>query len=44
MNINYPKIIVSALVERDGRFLLIRETLESGQDYWIIPGGHVEFG
>jgi len=39
-----PSIIVSALVEKDNRFLLIKEILESGEPYWIIPGGHVEFG
>lgn len=39
-----PELIVSAVIVKDGRFLLIRETLEDGQDWWIIPGGHVEFG
>lgn len=39
-----PKVIVSALVEKDGKFLLVKEILESGKEYWIIPGGGVEFG
>lgn len=39
-----PSIVVSALVEKDNRFLLVKEILESGQPYWIIPGGKVEFG
>lgn len=39
-----PKIIASALVEKDGKFLLVKETLEDNKDYWIVPGGHVEFG
>lgn len=39
-----PKLVVSALVEKDNKFLLVKEILESGQPYWIIPGGKVEFG
>ncbi len=39
-----PKIIASALVEKDGKFLMVKETLEDNKDYWIVPGGHVEFG
>ncbi len=39
-----PKVIVAGLVERDGRFLLVKEMMESGTEKWIIPGGTVEFG
>lgn len=39
-----PEIIASGLVERDGKFLLMKDTLEDGKEYWIVPGGHVEFG
>lgn len=39
-----PELIVSAVIEKDGRILLVKEALESGEAYWIIPGGHVEFG
>lgn len=39
-----PKIIVSALIEKDGGYLLIKEVLESGKEYWILPGGGVEYG
>jgi len=39
-----PKIIVSAVIEKDGKFLLVKEVLESGKEYWIAPGGAVEFG
>jgi 8-oxo-dGTP diphosphatase len=39
-----PVIIAAVLVEKDGKFLLREELLESGKKYWIIPGGHVEFG
>lgn len=39
-----PKIIVSAIVEKDNRILLIKEVLESGKELWIVPGGTAEFG
>jgi len=39
-----PKLIVAALIEKDNKFLLTKEILESGTEYWIIPGGGVEFG
>ena len=39
-----PSIVVSALIEKDNKFLLVKEVLESGKEYWIIPGGKVEFG
>jgi len=39
-----PKIIASALIEKDGKFLLVKEILEDSKEYWIIPGGKVEFG
>ena len=36
--------MVAALVEKDGKFLLTKEVLESGKEYWIVPGGGLEFG
>lgn len=39
-----PKVIVSGLVEKDGKVLLVKEILESKLPYWIVPGGKVEFG
>jgi len=39
-----PKIIASALIEKDDKFLLVKEILEDGKEYWIVPGGKVEFG
>jgi ADP-ribose pyrophosphatase YjhB (NUDIX family) len=41
---NGPKVIVAIVVERDGKLLLVKEILESGKEYWIFPGGKVEFG
>ncbi len=39
-----PKIVVAGVVMNNGKVLLTRETLESGNHRWIIPGGKVEFG
>lgn len=39
-----PKLVVGILVRNRNKFLLARETLEGGKDYWIVPGGKVEFG
>ena len=39
-----PKVVAAALVEKDGKYLLVKEVLESGREHWIIPGGKVEFG
>lgn len=40
----FPKIIASGLIQKDNKFLLVKELLEDGKEYWIIPGGKVEFG
>jgi ADP-ribose pyrophosphatase YjhB (NUDIX family) len=39
-----PKVVVAAVIEKDGKVLLAKEILESGEEYWIIPGGGVQFG
>lgn len=39
-----PKIVVAAVIEKDGKYLLIKEKLSSGNEKWIVPGGKVEFG
>ena len=39
-----PKVIASALIEKDNKILLVKEILEGGNEYWILPGGSVEFG
>ena len=38
-----PVLVVAVLVRRKNKFLLVKETLEDGKDYWIVPGGKVEF-
>jgi len=39
-----PSAVAAAVVEKDGKFLLVKEVLENNKEYWIIPGGGVEFG
>ncbi len=39
-----PKIIVAVLVEDNGKLLLAKEKLEDGKEYWLVPGGKLEFG
>lgn len=39
-----PKLVVAAVVKNKGKYLLVKEKLESGRDLWIVPGGKVEFG
>lgn len=44
LKLRRPKLIVGVLMQNKNKYLLVRETLEGGKDYWIIPGGKVEFG
>ncbi len=39
-----PKLVVSVLARNGDKFLLARERLEDGKEWWIVPGGKVEFG
>lgn len=39
-----PKVIVSVLIKDKGKYFLTKEIIEDNQEYWIVPGGHVEFG
>jgi len=39
-----PKVIAAVLVEDNGKLLLAKEKLESGNEHWLVPGGKVEFG
>lgn len=38
----YPHVTVAAVVERDGRFLLVREAGEGGKLVYNQPAGHLE--
>lgn len=44
MNDRKPKLVVGILVKNKDKYLLAKEKLEGGKDYWIVPGGKVEFG
>jgi 8-oxo-dGTP diphosphatase len=37
------KVAAAAVVERDGKLLLVRRTMTPGQGRWTIPGGFVEY-
>lgn len=39
-----PKVVVGVLVKNKDKYLLAKEKLEGGKEYWIVPGGKVEFG
>jgi len=41
---SHPFIGVGALIERDGRYLLIKRGNEPSKGKWSIPGGKVELG
>lgn len=38
----HPHVTVAAVVERDGRFLLVRETTRDGKQVYNQPAGHLE--
>jgi ADP-ribose pyrophosphatase YjhB (NUDIX family) len=38
-----PKVVVTALIEQDGRVLLIRRDIEPGRGLWGLPGGYVDW-
>lgn len=42
--LKFPKLVVAGLIEKEGKYLLIKELLESKHEFWIIPGGKVDFG
>lgn len=39
-----PKLVVGILAQNGDKYLLARERLEGGKEWWIVPGGKVEFG
>lgn len=38
-----PKVVVTALIERDGRVLLVLRDIEPGRGRWGLPGGFVDW-
>lgn len=39
-----PKVVVSGLIKRDDKYLLVKEIIEDGKEHWLVPGGKVDFG
>lgn len=38
-----PKVVVTALIENQGRVLLVRRDIEPGRGLWGLPGGFVDW-
>jgi 8-oxo-dGTP diphosphatase len=38
-----PKLAVGAVVEREGRVLLVRRAVDPQRGYWCLPAGYVEY-
>lgn len=38
-----PKVVVTALIEDQGRVLLVRRDIEPGRGLWGLPGGFVDW-
>jgi 8-oxo-dGTP diphosphatase len=41
---NYPRVGVAAIIEKDGQVLLVKRKNAHGAGSWAVPGGHLEFG
>jgi len=39
-----PRVVSSVIIKKENKILLIKEVLESLKEYWIFPGGGVDFG
>lgn len=39
-----PRVVVGVLAKRGNKYLLVKEKLEGGKEWWIVPGGGVEWG
>jgi len=39
-----PKLVVGVLAKNKNKYLLVKEKIEGGKFWWLIPGGKVEFG
>ncbi|MDO8488450.1 MAG: NUDIX hydrolase [bacterium] len=44
MKLRKPKLVVGVLAQNGPKYLLVREKLEGDKEWWIVPGGKVEFG
>jgi 8-oxo-dGTP diphosphatase len=39
-----PRVVVAAIIKNGDKLLLTKEIIESGREFWIFPGGGVNFG
>ena len=39
-----PKVTAAAVVEREGKVLMVRRGMEPGMGLWSLPGGYVDRG
>lgn len=39
-----PKITCGAIIERNGKVLLIKRNNKPYKNYWSLPGGHINWG
>ena len=39
-----PKVVACGLIERDGRIVLLKRSIEPAMGKWTLPGGHVDRG
>jgi mutator protein MutT len=39
-----PRIVVAAIIKNGNKLLLTKEVLENQREFWIFPGGGVNFG
>jgi len=43
-NTNQPFVVVGAVIEQDGKFLLVKETKKVSEGQWNLPAGRLELG
>lgn len=39
-----PRLTVDGVIIEKGKILFVRRNIEPFKEYWVLPGGHVEYG